>query len=150
MSHICILAGSSQLVHAGPLVSLVWPPLLGQKILFLWLKEIVFIHWDYDMNLSGNLFLQVIQFNSFILSTGWWTFHGYVSRSVIWLAVRSVLIVSKGKITIKICSYFFTNLKCKNNCDFHRDSIVLLKIVFVNVHLTSMFLSHLCITASAC
>lgn len=67
MSHICILAGSSLLVHTGPLVSLVWPPLLGQKILFLWLKETVFTHWDYDMNLSGNLFLQVIQFNSFIL-----------------------------------------------------------------------------------
>ena len=106
--------------------------------------------WDYDMNLSGHLFLQVSQFNSFILSTGWWTFHGYVSRSVIWLAIRSVLIVSKEKIMIWIYSYFFTNLKCKNNCDFHRDSIIFLKIVFVNVHLTSMFLSHLCITASIC
>lgn len=78
MSHICILAGSSQLVHIGPLVSFVWPPLLGQKILCLWLKDIVFTHWDYDMNLSGHLFLQVSQFNSFVLSTGWWTFHGYV------------------------------------------------------------------------
>lgn len=45
---------------------------------------------------------------------------------------------------------FFTNLKCKNNCDFHRHSIIFLKIVFVNVHLTSMFLFHLCITTSAC
>lgn len=98
------------------------------------------------MNSPGNFFFQIIQFSlsTHLFSMVVVTLGLFFKVLSCWqLEVTQQFSRKKNDLNL----YFFINLKCKNNCGFHRDFIIFSKVVFSNVLLTWWMCFHLlCIT----